>query len=52
VKLKFGSLASLLPRMKSMTVPPMLWAITQKVPPCAYVWRSGCRRRRHRRWSR
>jgi hypothetical protein len=22
--------------MKSMTVAPMLWAITQNVPPCAY----------------
>ena len=37
LKLKFGSLASLLPRMKSMTGPAMLWPITQKVPPCANV---------------
>jgi len=36
-EVEVGSLASLLPRMKSMIVPPMLWAITQNVPPCAKV---------------
>lgn len=36
-RLWLGSEASLLPRMKSVTVPPMEWAMTQNVPPCDQV---------------